>query len=470
MIERIFYMKLTGSHHTVISAVQTFIKKRRLLRPGQTVIVAVSGGIDSMVLLHLLTELQHLWKLRIVAAHVNYELRGIESEADEELVRKTAKRYGIPLYCKTADTKAIARQQKRSLQETAREIRYSFFETVKQTTGADAIATAHHADDNTETMFINVIRGSGIDGLAGIPVHRGAVIRPLLCLTRAQITQYAKEMKVQYREDASNRSDDYTRNFLRNRIIPKLKERINPSLHETMLHEAEMFRSAADFIDTEAETAFRASVKDAAVSVRAVSRFHPFIRQAVFHRLLNKLTIEPSSAGITALTELLELQKGSVVELHADWSAERTADAVVIRKNTGSGSFVYTLDTPGSVKTDAFTLTVKKSSVPGNKLTSGPSNEYIDASTVAFPLTVRSWAPGDRFIPLGMKGTKKLSDFLGELKLSAEEKMHVPVLESGGRIVWVAGKRLDERHKLTDSTTAAFKLTVQFHGKKNGHR
>lgn len=463
-------MKRTGTHHTLIAAVHTYIKKKRLLRPGHTVIAAVSGGVDSMVMLHVLASIQQLWKMRIVVAHVNFELRGIDSVGDEAFVKKAAKQNGFPFYSKTEDTRSVARERKQSLQETARDIRYEFFDTLKHLLNADAIATAHHADDNTETMLINLLRGSGLDGLAGIPPSRDAVIRPLLCVTREQIAAYAKQFRIAYRDDSSNASNDYTRNFLRNSIIPKLQQRINPSLNETLMHEADLFRSAADYMHHETDAAFAESVTGRSINVKTLSAYHQFIQQSVIHRLLKALMIEPSIAGVTAVQELMEQQKGSTVELQKQWAAERLSNTIIIREQGHSAGFHFSMEKPGRLSTTDFTVTVKKSALPDNKRRSGSSKEYVDAANILFPLTVRSWKQGDSFFPLGMHGKKKLSDFFGGLKLSAEEKMKIPVVESNGTIVWIAGQRLDERYKLTDSTTAAYSLTVQFHGKKERRR
>jgi len=247
-------MKHTDRHtETVTQSTLQFIKKKGLFSAGQHVIAAVSGGIDSMVLLDFLAKQKDLLKIRISVAHVNHMLRGRESKADEKLVLRTANALGLPFYIKDVSTRQTAQRNKRSIQETARELRYEFFDNLKRSLKADLIATAHTADDNAETMLFHFVRGTGIHGLSGIPVRRDRYIRPFLSATRKEIEQYAKIHAVQFRHDASNQKEEYTRNFIRHSVIPKIIGRINPSLSQTLQRESETFGLLSDFVDTEVE-------------------------------------------------------------------------------------------------------------------------------------------------------------------------------------------------------------------------
>jgi tRNA(Ile)-lysidine synthase len=454
----------------LIGQIQQFVKQKGLLQPGQKIIAAVSGGIDSMVMLNVLAQLKNMWKLEIIVAHVNFQLRGKESNGDEQLVKRIADQYGFLFYSERTNTKVIAKREKHSIQETAREIRYSFFETLKKTLQADVIATAHNANDNAETMLINLLRGSGIDGLAGIPPRRDDIVRPLLSVTRKEIEQYAKVKKVKFRNDSSNAKDDYTRNFLRNTIIPQLERRINPSLNETLLNEAELFRAAAHFTEETTDMAFTNCVSASTVDAKRFTVYDPFIQQSMIRRLLKDLGVEPSFTAVNSIVELTKQQKGTVVEINKHWIAERITEKIEIRKKELPKEFLYTIENEGKLITGNFVFTVKKSESPDNKQHHDASIEYIDAAKIKFPLIVRSWKPGDTFIPLGMKGKKKLSDFFGEQKLATKEKHSIPIVESNGIIVWVAGKRLDERFKLKNSTKTVYQLTLQTNGKKDDHR
>ncbi len=462
-------MKRTEAHHPFVKTVQQFVKTKGLLQPGQTIVAAVSGGADSMVMLRVLKALQPLWNFDIVVAHLNYGLRGKASDGDEALVRTQSKEYGFAFSVKKVSVMKAARAAKRSVQETARDIRYAFFEEVAEQHGADAVLTAHHADDNTETMFFNFLRGSGIDGLAGIPEHRGMIIRPMLCVTRKQILTFAKDSKVKFRSDASNAHDDYTRNFLRNNVIPVLQHRINPSLHETLKNESDLFRAASDFVAAETETAMRRSVSNAVIDLKSFNTFHPFLQQHVIRRMVKERGIEPSFILIRSILALADQQKGSAADLRQGWIAERLASGIELKYSSAERPFNVVLKREGTIRAGEYSVSVRYMALPRNIKRTDPSIEYVDAATITFPLIIRSWKHGDTFVPLGMRGEKKLSDFFGELKLSSSEKMKIPVVECGGAIVWVAGKRLDERFKLTDSTTAVYQLTIHY-GKENDHR
>ncbi|MFA6456161.1 MAG: tRNA lysidine(34) synthetase TilS [Bacteroidota bacterium] len=456
-------------HHTVTQAVLRSISHKKLISDGQHVIVAVSGGIDSMVLLDILASLRGALKIRLSVAHVNFELRGRSSDLDEQSVRKRAAKLRIPFFTAKFETKEFAASKKMSIQEAARDLRYGFFDNLKKSLTADLIATAHNANDNAETMLFHFFRGSGVKGLTGIPVQRGQYVRPLLSVTRKEIEQYAKEHQIKFREDATNLKQDYTRNFIRRTLVPQIEQRINTSLVNTMNRESEIFSLLSDFIDNQIEQKYRQLVKGSSLVVDKALSLHPFLQRATVKRLLESFSIEPSFTAIASVIELLSNQKGSVAEIGDGFVAERTADYIEIRKQTVNQGFEYTVPSVSSIRNGAFTFSIK-SPPKQNKQAGEPSKEYVDAAQISFPLTVRSWKPGDVFYPLGMKGRKKLSDFFGERKLTAAQKAEVPVVLSGDRIIWVAGMRLDDRCKITEKTQSTYQLTIKFHGKKNSHR
>lgn len=457
--------------NTLIRTVQQCITVNSLLNSGEHVILAVSGGIDSMVLMDIFSKLQKPFRLKLAVAHVNYQLRGKESDKDEQFVKDAGERYHLPLYIKRIDTGRLALKRKRSIQETARDLRYSFFETLKKKLKAGTIATAHHSGDNTETVLFNLLRGSGIDGLAGIPMKRDSIIRPLLCADRKDIIAYAKANNIKFRNDSSNAKNDYTRNFLRNIVIPVLQKRINPSLNDSIRNTSTVIRSVSDYLTKETDRAFQKVLITNGIAIKPFQHYHQVIQQSVIHRLLIDLDIEPAFSKIAAVQQLQERQKGSVVQLQKKWMAERLSDRIIF-KNAKSDRPLKELILPGegTYSAGTFVLTVTKSDIPDNKKQLNPSEEYVDAEKVTFPLTVRRWKSGDYFHPIGMKGKKKLSDFFSGLKLSQDEKKETPVFECDGKIMWVAGKRLDDRFKITNSTTSTYHLTIEHNGKKNDHR
>lgn len=463
-------MKRTNQHVSPFcQKILQFIKKKGLVLPGKKVILAVSGGIDSIVMLDVMAQLKNVLKTELVIAHVNHQLRGKESEEDEKFVKKLAKKYDIECLIERTPTKKIVREKNGSLQEIARELRYSFFDTLKKSLNADRIATAHNANDNAETVLMNLLRGSGIDGLQGIPVRRNSIVRPLLCVTRKEISLYAKKNKLRFREDSSNAKDDYTRNYLRHKIIPKLEKRINPSLVESLLRESEVITANVEFVEELVDSSYDFVVKGNELVVHQAKSLHLFLQQMIVRRLLREYGIEPSFDSINAILDLMEQQKGKNINLNKIWIAERGDKSIRFQKRTERREFAYRMEQEGTLKANGFTFSITKSALPDNKIKSDASIEYIDAGLVKFPIIVRSWKKGDAFIPLGMKGKKKLSDFLGEQKLSANEKSSIPIVEISGKIAWVAGMRMDDRFKITDSTKDVYQLKIAFNASKNNY-
>ncbi len=239
----------------LLTAFQRFIKENQLIHAGDSLIVAVSGGVDSMALLDLLATVQEPMSLRLGVAHFDFRLRGEESEQDEEFVRAQAQSHGFDCYIRRADTAHVAAEQKRSIQEVARDLRYQFFDELRQSLGFGNIATAHHADDNAETILLNIIRGTGVAGLSGIPLRRKDLnlVRPLLFATRQQIQAYASERNLAFREDSSNAANDYSRNFLRHKIIPLLQKEINLNLSLTLLRTGAIYEQLEQYLNRTAD-------------------------------------------------------------------------------------------------------------------------------------------------------------------------------------------------------------------------
>lgn len=450
-------------------SVLQFIKKKELIRPGQHVIVAVSGGIDSMVLLDILANLRGILKIELSVAHVNHGLRGPASAADEVFVEKKAAEYRISCWTTSVAAKESAVKRKISLQEAARELRYEFFDNLKKSLKADLIATAHNANDNAETMLFNFLRGSGLQGLSGIPLHQRSVIRPLIIASRPEIEEYAKQNNILFREDASNAKEIYTRNLIRKKVIPLIEEKINPAVVQTLRKESEIFTSLQAFIIAATENAAKRIIAGSTIRLKEFTKVHPFLQLSVVKSLLEGMNIEPSFSIIETVSALANNQKGAVVEISNSLIAERTSDAIVIGRRRMNEDFHFTIDAPSTVHHDAFTISVRpaKSQNIGTK---SSSKEYVDAEKIQFPLTVRTWKPGDVFYPLGMNGRKKLSDFFGEQKLTQQQKSEIPVVLSGDSVVWIAGLRLDDRCKITNTTRSFYTLSIKFHDKKNHRR
>jgi tRNA(Ile)-lysidine synthase len=420
-------------------------------------LLAVSGGIDSMVMADLFIRSGCVCAI----AHCNFSLRGNESDADEELVRHFAEEHGVPFYTVQFDTNRYAAEKKISIQVAARELRYNWFEELRQKYGFDKIATAHNADDNLETFFINLSRGAGLNGLTGIPADNDSLIRPLLGFSRKDIVEYAIANNVLHREDSSNLSDKYLRNKLRHHVLPVLDD-VSLSFREKATESIAYLAKANQFIETETEVFLQHNSitkgNDILLPLDNIRQFHS--REILLFYILKTYgfhgeTIANINAGIDSavsgkrffsFTHCLLIDR-----MHLIISPAETALSS------------YTLDKDADIRTETFELRceiIEKTA--GFQLLRDKNVGEFDMSKLNFPLLLRPCQTGDRFIPLGMKGQKKLSDFFIDVKLPVTEKRRQLVLVSDENIIWLVGIRPDERFKVTDVTKRVLRVWVYF--------
>jgi tRNA(Ile)-lysidine synthase len=442
----------------LIEKFKQYIDEHDLLTADDRVLVAVSGGVDSTVMMSLFAESG--WKTGV--AHCNFGLRGEEGDEDTALVEKEAERYGLPCYTRRFDTHAEMERTGESVQLAARRLRYAWFAELCAEHGYTAVAIAHQADDSVETFFINLFRGTGLRGLTGIAAVNGRVVRPLLFATRKEITEYALANKIAYREDSSNRSTKYLRNKIRIGLVPRLRE-INPRFTEMMSRNVDRLTQTQSFIDA-AIARIRAEVvheegSTATIDVGRIDASYP--AGFVIYELLN------SGWGfkgdvVDGIVEVLEhggsgrrfysrdhvayTDRGRII---IEPVAEDDACEVSFEAGLGrvyAGNAVYYLNTLDIDHVESL-------NVPDNIA-------LVDADKLQWPLTLRRWREGDRFVPLGMEGaSKKVSDCLVDAKVSVPEKQRQFILINGdGDIVWLAGRRLDDRFKITPKTENVLKI------------
>ncbi len=438
----------------MLSRFSQHVHQNQLFTSGQRLLLALSGGVDSVVLAHLLKQ----GDFNFGIAHCNFQLRGKDSHADERFCKTLAESLHVPFYTIAFDLKPYALKHKLSTQMAARNLRYEWFQDLLKTKGYDFLLTAHHANDSIETMLLNLVRGTGIKGMKGIPEKNGRIIRPLLCFSKEEILKFAKTEKFSYRKDKSNKETKYDRNFIRIKVIPLLKT-LNPSLEKTLLANAQRFAEEGKLLNEYLEVKKRDLIDTAGETIR-IDR-HSLLGSTSIHSLLHAL-ISPYGFNETQEQDLLRNleKKGLVGKSLFSKTHQLSIDraALLIRPLAAEEATHIEIHDLGDFlpKAGIHVQRVKKySKVPANEL-------FINLNKIIYPMIVRSPKRGDKFKPFGMKGFKLLSDFLKSEKMNAFQKEDCLVLQNGnGEIVWVIGHRSDERYKIVGGETNLLKLVSE---------
>ena len=437
----------------MLSTVQAYIAQHQLLRPGAPVIVGLSGGADSVALLHILTRLGY----PCVAAHCNFHLRNDESDADADFARQTAETLGLPFRRIDFDTADYARQHGVSIEMAARTLRYEWFDTLRRELGAEAIAVAHHRDDNVETVLLNLIRGTGLSGLCGMRPRNGHIVRPLLSVDRSQIVRWLADRHLPFCTDSSNASDIYRRNFVRLRLLP-LMEQLNPSVRDAIL------RMAGHLTDVEAIyrnaiDRHRAHLIDADGRISIDALLRTPAPHAMLFELLTPYGFTPSQCADIA--RALSGESGrSFVAPDGRWHLLKDRLHLILYPADEVSADAFTL-APGSELTAPIRLSLEERIVDeAFTISRSPHVATFDADRITLPLTLRRWRAGDSFVPFGMTGRKKLSDYFSDHKFSLLRKAAAWILcDASGRILWIVGHRTDNRFRITSKTRRALIIT-----------
>lgn len=419
-----------------------FLQKAKIL-------IAVSGGLDSMVLLDLLLKLN----LDVAVAHCNFQLRGDESDEDEAFVKSYCTLNSIKGFFQKFDTKQFAEDEKVSIQLAARKLRYEWFYELLATENFDYVVTAHHLDDQLETFLIHFSRGTGLDGLCGIPTQNDKIIRPLLTFSRAEIETFAKENNLKWREDSSNASDKYARNKIRHHVIPILKE-LNPSFLDSFENTLQNLNQAQGLVDDASRIVYRKVVQD--VETKKVINLNELLQLPNYQAYLYQWLLPFGFSAWLDIYDLVVAQSGKQIfsehfrllkdreTLIIEPKSEKISDEYLINKNQAELNFPLKLrliSVSEIGKSDAKTI-------------------FVDAEALKFPLQLRKWQEGDYFYPFGMNGKKKLSKFFKDEKFSLIDKENAWILCSDNQIVWLVGKRMDERFKITENTQTILKIQL----------
>lgn len=414
-------------------------------------IVAVSGGVDSIVLLHLCRNL----KLNFVVAHCNFKLRGKESDDDELFVKNLAAKYKISFYSNSFNTKELSNSSNKSVQMIARDLRYSWFNKLSEELGIDYIITAHHIDDSIETFLINLSRGAGINGFLGIPEVNNKINRPLLAFTKDQLKSYALENKILFREDSSNKKKDYLRNQIRLEVIPKLKK-INPYLLESFPKTIKKLEQSKSIIaDRIAKVLSEVSFKKGGElffeieSIKNLSNIEAYVYE-IFKQY--------NFTQWDDIVDLLDSQTGKEV-VSKTHRLLKNREYLILTKKVGLQEISKLINSSKEeIKISAGTIIFSKADKIDKK---NPYSIFLDSKKLKFPLKVRNVVSGDYFYPFGMDGKKKVSKYLKDQKISKYDKEKTLILEtSKNEIVWLIGMRLDHRFSVTDKTKEILKIEL----------
>ena len=468
----------------LVARMRRTVRRFSLMRPGARVLVAVSGGADSMALLHALHDLQGMGEASIAGiAHLNHGLRGEAADQDEAFCRSVAAGLRVPFDCERIDVRALAAHRRLSLEAAGHQARYEFFERAAERANAERVALGHTRDDQAETFLLRLLRGAGPRGLGGMHPGNGRIIRPMLDCSRRQVRAFVVERGIAFREDATNADVAIPRNLIRHDLLPRLAD-VVPGVVRVLSREAAIARDDAEFLDAAARTAFGVvvRVRDGAVEIDAPA-LHAAPRAVARRVAAAALSVlaGPRFVGFEQIERLRELAgevpQGAMCRLPGQ-VAERVDEVVVLRREAptpeillrGTNSFQFSLSIPGEVVTRlGWTVSAERWTLDlectGAVRAGGVPRSWavLDSAAVQPPLEVRNWRPGDRFRPLGMAGTRKLQDFFVDRKVPRARRAQIPiVVDPADRVVWVAGHAIAEDFRVTPATSDVVILKLKY--------
>lgn len=457
--------------YRLIETVAHTIERYEMAKPGETILVAVSGGADSIALLHILNNLRARLKINLAVAHLNHCIRGAESDEDQQFVEEVSKSLGILIKIGVADVLAISKKEKIGLEEAARRARYDFLNKTADELGTEHIAVAHTADDQAETVLMNIIRGCGIDGLRGMVPVRGKIIRPLLEVSRNDIIAYLTEEKLRWREDKTNKDVDYTRNRVRHELIPIIEKELNPRFKENILALSKIAAEEADYIFNQSLEMLRECVINESIQrieidaerlrdiPRALAR--RCLRIAIERVRGNLTDIETSHIEdvLNALNDRREFHSTMPgAKVHIDVKNGKTSiySEIEIEKF----DFEIELQVPGITHIPEIKCKIECDMIENRQKSASFDEVVLDADRILGKLKVRTWRYGDKIDPVGLTGTKKLQDIFTDKKVTKEERYRKLIVVDDEKILWVASTALSRTVYPTENTKRLIKLRI----------
>ncbi|MCX7797672.1 MAG: tRNA lysidine(34) synthetase TilS [Melioribacter sp.] len=443
-----------------------FISQYNLINKKDRILIALSGGPDSVFALHFFNKFKSKYKIEIAAIHFNHQLRESEADEDEKFSEQLCKSLNIPFFPFKLKVKEFAKTNKLSIEEAARKLRYEILEKFSDENNFNKIITAHTLNDNTETVLLNLITGTGFYGLTGIPIKRDKIIRPLLCITKDEILDYLHKHNINYRIDSSNLKNDFKRNILRNEILPLIKSKLNPQVDLAIFRSSKVFEDFKTIIDKYINDLVKKYLRISEQKIFIKSTIKK-IEDGVFGELLKKILYEYFNyqleyQDVISLKELLKNQTGKRINLSKNIIVTKERNGIIINKieNPKENDF-FEIRVGKKIKVENKTIGIDKVNKSEIEFTKSKNIEYISADKLNDKFILRKWTSGDKFIPLGMKKPKKISDFLTDEKIKSSEKKDKFVLTNKNFIVWVVGLRIDDRFKITQKTKKVLKLWIK---------
>lgn len=429
------------------------IKKYLLCEPTDRILAAVSGGKDSMALLDLFRRNNYYLQV----AHFNYKLRGEASDSDENLVREYCQKYGLTLHVKTEKTEEFAKKNSLSVQVAARDLRYSWFKKLLKDNGLRYVATAHHLNDNLETLLYNFTKGTSYIGLTGIPVKTHQIIRPMLHAKSEEVKTYLIDNQIKWREDKSNEKNDYARNRIRNLVIPELKV-INPGLESTFETNLVRFKAINEIIQVEIDF-FKSRIKH---TDKAKILSADLLKNTKGISVILENYLKEYNFNFSDVETVLSINHSGKVLKSATHTLTYYREQWILEDISEKPSLSFTFSQPGTYQNNHFKITFELLDlIPENLSFANPNIIFLDAENIIWPLEIRVWETGDKFKPFGMKGFKTVSDFLSDLKIGFLEKRSQLVLKDADRILWVMSRRINDDCKISTVTSKCMMVKLE---------
>ncbi|MEL7562976.1 tRNA lysidine(34) synthetase TilS [Dehalogenimonas sp. 4OHTPN] len=471
--------------HLIEKSVLDFLRGHSLVSRGDRVVAAVSGGADSVTLLHILQNSRKELGIELHVAHLDHGLRP-ESAADAEYVAFLARDLGLPFTLDRRDVQSYRDKHRLTLEEAAREVRYQFLEETARRIGAASVAVAHTKNDHVETVLLHLLRGTGLPGLVGLKaaselhcrnISSLRIIRPLLCLSREQVELYCREYGLSYRTDFTNESLTPTRNRIRLELLPSIREHFNPAVDEAISRLSRLAADEVDFIEMAAANVIKSLVKMngpvVAIDKSGLGGLHPGLRRAVLRQLLSASLGSPKDIEAVHIEDMMDIARGSAgrsVDLPGGLAFSAGYSELLLGRDLNALISLppiegaHPLNIPGVTDIDGWRVVASIRDAVTEKQPEVEASSYaqsLDFGTAGGELMVRARQPGDRFMPLGMGVEKKLKDFFIDAKVPQNRRSRVPIVVNPGQIVWVAGCRLDERVKVSPATARILRLEFE---------